>query len=58
MGKLILGSWMSCLISPLQTLGSDMSIDLGGAQASMTEERLDATKICPAIEEMGRKGVT
>ena len=48
---------MSSHIDALDLLESGMRIDLGGAQRSMAQERLDSADIGAVIEHRRRKGM-
>lgn len=41
----------------LQTLDRHVRVNLRGRKTGMSQQRLDAAQICPAIEHMGGKTV-
>ena len=51
------GPRMGLRVGLAQPLHGDMRVELGGRQAGMTEELLDAAQVRPALEEVRRGGV-
>ena len=51
------GPRMSAGVGGFQTLHSDVRVDLGGREARVAQERLNAPEVCAAVEQVRRETV-
>lgn len=53
-----LGSGVGGVVDFFHALGGDVGVDLGGAEAGVAEEGLDAAEVGAVVEEVGGEAVS